>query len=128
MSENTPIEFPEVEMPPMPEGNFSVESPNDGDASKDWMAIVSLVSGILSLCTAFIPIVCCVAPIFTIAAVVLGILGLKSTKKTLAIIGIVIGGLGIIAQIIMAIIGLVSGAASSGGLLEEFEHQIQMYQ
>ena len=112
----------------MPEGNFSVESPNDGDASKDWMAIVSLVSGILSLCTAFIPIVCCVAPIFTIAAVVLGILGLKSTKKTLAIIGIVIGGLGIIAQIIMAIIGLVSGAASSGGLLEEFEHQIQMYQ
>ena len=128
MSENTPIEFPEVEMPPMPEGNFSVESPNDGDASKDWMAIVSLVSGILSLCTAFIPIVCCVAPIFTIAAVVLGILGLKSTKKTLAIIGIVIGGLGIIAQIIMAIIGLVSGTASSGGLLEEFEHQIQMYQ
>jgi len=126
MSENTPVEFPEVEMPPAPVGSYSTVNTTDGDPSKDWMAIVSLVSGILSLCTAFIPLVCCIAPIFTIAAVVLGILGLKSTKKTLAIIGIVIGGLGIIAQIIMAIIGFIGSA--SGGFLEELEQQIEMYQ
>ncbi|MCD4752144.1 MAG: DUF4190 domain-containing protein [Anaerolineaceae bacterium] len=125
MSENTPVEFPEVEMPPMPEGSYSSESTTNGDPSKDWMAIVSLVSGILSLCTAFIPLVCCIAPVFTIAAVVLGILGLKSTKKTLAIIGIVIGGLGIIAQIIMTIIGFVGGA--SQGFLDEFQYQMDTW-
>lgn len=127
MSENTPVEFPEVVMPPIPEGSYSPESTTDGDASKDWMAIVSLVSGILSLCTAFIPLVCCVAPIFSIAAVVLGILGLKSTKKTLAIIGIVIGGLGVIAQIIMSIIGFVSGVGASDGFLEEFQYQMDTW-
>ena len=125
MSENTPMEFPEVEMPPTPQGSYTPKSTADGDASKDWMAIVSLVTGILSLCTAFIPIVCCISPIFTIAAVVLGILGLKSTKKTLAIIGIVIGGLGVIAQIIMAIIGLVSGAGSTGDIMEQLEQQLE---
>ena len=125
MSENTPVEFPEVEMPPMPEGSYSAVSTADGDASKDWMAIVSLVSGILSLCTAFIPLVCCIAPVFTIAAVVLGILGLKSTKKTLAIIGIVMGGVGIIAQIIIAIIGLVGGA--SQGFIDEFQYQMDTW-
>jgi len=125
MSENTPIEFPEVEVPSAPEGSYIPQSPAGGDASKDWMAIVSLVTGILSLCTAFIPIICCVAPLFTIAAVVLGILGLKSTKKTLAIIGIVVGGVGLLAQIIYGIIGLVSGIGASGDIMQQLEYQLE---
>ena len=103
MSEIYTPETPDV--PDMPSS-----SPASGDPSKDWMAIVSLIAGILGLCTGFIPFVCCVSPILIIAAIVLGILGLKSTKRVLAIVGLALGGLAILIQAIILIIYLVSGS------------------
>ena len=100
----------EIYTPDVPEVPDAPSSaPASGDPSKDWMAIVSLVAGILALCTAFIPIICCVAPILAIAGVVLGILGLKSTKRVLAIVGLALGGLALLAQVIILLVGVISG-------------------
>ena len=75
------------------------------------LGIVSLCLGILSLgsfCFSFIPllgIVCCLAtPLLDAGAVVCGILGLKTPARTMAIIGIVLGGLSLAAIIVMAVI------------------------
>jgi len=89
-----------VDMPPSSYGK-----PASGDPSKDWMAIVSLVTGILGLCAWLLPI--CGFPI-AIAAIVFGVLGLKSSKRTLAIVGLALGGLCILLSIVSMIIGLVS--------------------
>lgn len=105
-------------VPDMPEVSYT-SSTAAGDPSKDWMAILSLVLGILnlcSICTFFIPFACCLTILLTIGAIVFGILGMKSTKRTLAIVGLVLGGLGLLMQIIGFIIGLVSGT-----LLTAFE-------
>ena len=112
-----PIDVPEV--PGAPVGT-------NGDPSKDWMAIVALVTGILALCTSFIPIVCCVAPLLAVAAIVFGILGLKSTKRTLALVGLILGGVGILAQVIITVIGF-----ATGSYMENYDtilEQIETYQ
>lgn len=96
------------EIPDVPETPSS--APASGDTSKDWMAIVSLVASILALCTSFIPIICCAAPILAIGGVVLGILGLKSSKRTLAIIGLALGGVALLAQVIILLVGVISGS------------------
>ena len=102
-------------VPEMPEASYT-PSTASGDPSKDWMAIVSLVLGILnlcSICTFFIPFACCLTILLTIGAIVFGILGMKSTKRTLAIVGLVLGGLGLLIQIIGIIVALVSGTLFS---------------
>lgn len=58
-------------------------------------AIASLVVGILSLCPGFY-IICCGWPL-ALAAIVLGILGIKSSRRTLAIVGIVLAAAAILA-------------------------------
>lgn len=77
-----------------------------GDASKNGLAIGSLVVGILSLCLSWLP---CCGGLLPIAAVVLGILGMKSSKRTLAIVGIVLGALVIVINIILTIVGAATG-------------------
>ena len=76
-------------------------SPTGRDGTKDWMAIVSLVCGVLSLCGLFFAPVGC---IFSVASIVLGVLGLKSNQRTLAIIGLIIGGIGVLISIVTGII------------------------
>ena len=116
MSDNTILETPDFdELPPMPEMPYIPPSPprssQDGDPGRDWMAIVSLVAAVLSLCgIVFIPIGC----FFSLAAVILGILGLKSTQKTLAIIGLVIGGIGILIALIFGLIVLLAMFTTTG--------------
>jgi hypothetical protein len=113
------------EMPDMP----YTPSKAGGDPSKDWMAIVSLVLGILNLCSIcsfFLPPVCCLTILPTIGAIVFGILGMKSTKRTLAIVGLVLGGLGLLMQIIASLIGLIGGTffsalESATGSMEFFD-------
>lgn len=65
---------------------------------RDWAAVAALVCGILSL-------PCCFTVygglIVAAAAVVFGILGLKSAKKSMAIAGLVLGGVGLVCAIIM---------------------------
>jgi hypothetical protein len=87
--------------------------PSLGDPSKDWMAIVSLVSGIIGLCVGIF-FVFCGLPL-SIASIILGVLGLKSTQRVLAIIGISLGGL-ILLWSLIAVLCL--GGALGMGMLE----------
>lgn len=64
------------------------------------------MTGILSLCAWLLPI--CGFPL-AIAAVVFGILGMKSTKRTLAIVGLAMGGLALLLSLINSIAGVVIG-------------------
>jgi hypothetical protein len=73
------------------------------------LAIGSLVLGILSLCAWFLPI--CGGPIAT-GAVVLGVLGMKSSKRGIAIAGIVLGAIGIVLSLLNAVLG---GLIALGG-------------
>ncbi len=77
------------------------------------LPIISLVLGILSLC-------CYVSPITGIAAIVTGFLGMKNAKndpanyggKTLAIVGMILGGLFFLVGVAYYILWLVIGVAS----------------
>ena len=100
----------------MPEDLYIPVVPHDpslGDPSKDWMAIVSLVLGIIGLCIGFF-LVWCGLPL-SIASIILGVLGLKSTQRVLAIIGIALGGL-ILLWSLIALLCL--GGAVGMGMLE----------
>jgi hypothetical protein len=65
-----------------------------------------LVVGIVNLCGWILPI--CGLPL-GVVAVVLGVLGIKSSKRTLAIVGIVLGGLTILLAIVNAVAGVLLG-------------------
>jgi hypothetical protein len=88
--------------------NYQAAPGPSGDSSKDWMAIVALVVGILSLCAWLLPI--CGFPI-AIAGIVFGILGLKSNKRTLAIVGLAMAGLAILATTVNAVLGAAQAIA-----------------
>ena len=102
-----------------------------GLPEKNNYAVFSLVLGILSLCFACCPAVivpCCipVAVIFAIVGLVLGILGLKSEKRTMAIIGIILSALAIIIPILLFILSTVFsiGGGILGSGFEAFEEYI----
>jgi hypothetical protein len=73
-------------------------------SDKSGLAIGSLVCGILSLCAWLLPF--CGGPI-ALAGIILGVLGMKSSKKSLAIAGLVMAAIGIILTIINAIAGAI---------------------
>ncbi len=76
------------------------------------MAISSLVLGVINLCAWFIPL--CGVPL-SIIGIVLGFLGMKdSSQKTLAIVGIVLCGLGLVAACINAAVGAYFGFTGEG--------------
>lgn len=76
------------------------------------MAIASLVLGILNLCAWFFPI--CGIPLALIG-LVLGFLGMKDpSQKTLAVIGMVLCGLGLLAACINAAVGVYMGVSGNG--------------
>ncbi|MBP7228129.1 MAG: hypothetical protein KA988_03395 [Longilinea sp.] len=68
---------------------------------KPWTAITSLVLGVLNLCLWVLP---CCNGIFAIGALVLGFLGLKTSKRGFAIAGLVLGGLTLLISIIWTIV------------------------
>ncbi|NWF64106.1 MAG: DUF2776 family protein [Chloroflexi bacterium] len=76
------------------------------------MAIASLVLGVINLCAWFLPI--CGVPL-SIVGIVLGFLGMKDpSQKTLAIIGMVLCGLGLLAACVNGAVGVymaISGKA-----------------
>ncbi|MEE4194428.1 MAG: hypothetical protein V2J07_04445 [Anaerolineae bacterium] len=112
--DETPVtpEIPVMEEIPPIEMGSEPASGKKGDSSKNWMGIVSLVAGVLSLCgIIFAPVGC----IFSIGAIVLGILGMKSEQKTLAIIGLVIGGIGILVSLVAGVIQVLALAGPSMG-------------
>ena len=74
-------------------------------------AIAALVLGIISLCAWLFPI--CGFPV-AIAGIVLGILGLKSSSRTMAIVGIVLCGLALLASLCNAVLGGVMSVTNPG--------------
>jgi hypothetical protein len=76
------------------------------------MSIASLVIGVVNLCAWFLPI--CGVPL-GIVGVVLGFLGMKDpSQKTLAIIGMVLSGLGLIAACINGAVGVYMAVSGEG--------------
>ena len=71
-------------------------------SNKQGFAIAALVIGIINLCAWFLPI--CGLPL-AIIGIVLGIVGLPSSQKGMAIAGIVLSSLGLVAAIVNAITG-----------------------
>ena len=85
----------------------------EGDPSKDNWAIAATVVGVLSLCLAIIPL--CGFPT-SLAAIGLGAFSLKApNRRTLAIVGIVLGGIAILLSICSAGFGLLSVLGQQGG-------------
>jgi hypothetical protein len=85
------------------------------------LAIASLVLGILSLCGWFVPI--CGFPM-TIVGGVLGFLGLKSTRRGLAIAGLVLCAIALILTIVNAVAGAAL-ATMNPGFIQDLMEQIQ---
>ena len=78
---------------------------------KPGLAIAALVLGILSLCAWLFPI--CGFPI-AIAGVILGILGLKTSKKGMAVAGLIMAGIALLLTLGNAIFGAI--LTSTGAL------------
>lgn len=81
--------------------------------------IVSLVLGILALLTS------CFWPLglaLGLAGLVVGILGLKTDKRTLAIIGIVLSVLALLSALVFAIVG--AAIISNPEFMREFEQEL----
>ncbi len=94
--------------PPTPEP----APPSSGSGNEKIMAIASLVLGVINLCAWFLPI--CGAPL-SIAGLALGFLGMKDpSQKTLAIIGMVLSGIGLLLSCGTAVIGAYMAISGNG--------------
>ncbi len=88
------------------------EPVSDGDPSKDNWAIAATVVGVISLCVAIIPI--CGFPT-SLAAIGLGAFSLKApNRRTLAIVGIVLGALAILVSLCSMGLGLLGMLGQQG--------------
>ena len=95
--------------PDFPEDEFSPHDDQTSGSKKNWIAIASLICGVLSLCgVAAAPLGC----LFSLAAIVLGLIGLKSNLRVPAIIGLLMGGLGVILSFIFGLV-LVAGVSNT---------------
>jgi len=89
------------------QSNMPMEQPTTGSGNERIMAIASLAIGVINLCAWFFPI--CGVPL-GIIGIVLGYLGMKDpSQKTLAIIGMVLSGIGILLACVNAIAGVLLG-------------------
>ncbi len=119
--QNQPLEQANWTPPPAPDANWQnqqigqntpFQPPPAGQAQNQTLPIVSLVLGIMSLC-------CYVSPLTGIGALVTGYLGMKNANtdpanyggKTLAIVGMILGGLFLLIGIAYWIFILVFGIA-----------------
>lgn len=88
-------------VPPVPTVSPVAPVPRTND--KQGLAIASLVVGIINLCAWFLPI--CGGPL-SIVGIVLGVLGLPSTRRGMAIAGIVLSSIALLLSIINAVAGV----------------------
>lgn len=82
------------------------------NTDRNWMAVVSLILGIVSVCGGAATIV------VPIIGLVLGFLGRSSGQGTMAVIGLVLNFLALFGGIIFWLLGgfAILGAAMSGGM------------
>jgi hypothetical protein len=86
-----------------PEPQYDSPSPQKDNKG---LAIAALVLGILNLCSWFFPL--CGFPM-GIGGVICGVLGLKSSSRVMAIVGIVLSAICLVLSLINAIAGVVMG-------------------
>lgn len=95
---------------------------------KKGLAIASLVLGILSLCLIWIPYVGWLGLIGTIIGLILGIMGLKSSGKGMAIAGIIICTfafiLGMLNLVIFGSFLLLLGGPSIGDVFSQINSEL----
>ncbi|HAV75927.1 MAG TPA: DUF4190 domain-containing protein [Anaerolineae bacterium] len=102
------------------QSNAPMEQPAVSGGNERIMAISSLVIGVINLCAWFLPI--CGIPL-GIVGIVLGYLGMKDpTQKTIAIIGMVLSGIGILLACVNAVAGVMLG---SGDILNDILREIR---
>jgi hypothetical protein len=70
--------------------------PRPGNSRRNGFAIASVILAVISSCAGFFP--CCTLPL-PVAAIILGILGLPSQRKVIALIGIAIGAFSLLVSI-----------------------------
>ena len=94
--------------PPTPPADVPPTTPAD----KSWAAIVSLIAGIVSI----VPGGCCclLAWPMAIAAIVFGVLGLKSQKSMMAKIGIGLAVLGFLIPLVIWLLNVIFHIAVPG--------------
>lgn len=124
-NQNQPMQQAEWTPPPAPQTNWQNQEMSAnassapavaGQSLNQTLPIISLVLGIISLC-------CYVSPFTGIAALITGYLGMKNANnnptqyggKTLAIVGMILGGLFLLIGIVYYIFWLVIGFASFAG-------------
>jgi len=113
--QSAPIAQSEWAPPPTPTqgGSGMSPSPSAGAKLNQTLPIVSLVAGILSLC-------CWISPVTGIVALITGFLGMKNVKndpahyggKTLALVGMILGGLFFIVGLVYWIVILFFNGAA----------------
>ena len=96
----------------MPQYNAPVEEKAD---DKKNFSLASLILGICSLLPC-----CCVNFITAILAVIFGIIGIKSSNKTLSIVGIILAAAAFLIYLIAIIVYIALIGASSGAVFDEF--------
>lgn len=85
--------------------------------TKKKFAIAGFVLGLCGLGAWFLPILG--LPV-GIVGIVMGVKGLKSTKKTFAIIGLVLSILCIVASVVNMIVGAIAGAQAAANILATY--------
>ncbi len=91
-----------------------IVTPQPVEPDRKGLAIASLVIGIINLLAWCLPI--CGGPL-AIAGIILGIFGLKSSSRGMAIAGLVLSGIGLLLSIINAVAGI---ALFNSGALNNF--------
>lgn len=106
--------------PPPPPPPYGAPTPPGGAAGSGGQsipALISLILGVLGIVNSFC---CSIIPLFPIAALALGLIGLNDVKKShgaktgrgLAVAGTILGGVGLLISIIWIIVAIVSGGYS----------------
>lgn len=78
------------------------QSSHPTSTDKKGFAIASLVLGVINMCSWLYPLA---GGLLAAAGIILGILGLKSSRKTLALVGIALSVLGAIFTILNGLLG-----------------------
>lgn len=105
-------------VPPVAQSNPVIPAPvsSEGDASKNGKAKVGIILGIIGLVAWIIPIIG--LPV-TVVGLVYSIKGMKSVKRALAITGIVLSSLGLLATIVNASFGAYLAATGQHPFINE---------